>query len=300
MINTSPKFDTNYNNMKQYLAEIKSDLSELNTSYIIIFFEESESGFLLISHMIFSKLPGILQKDLISKVGNIYPTIKQIFKNCCDIIKTLDKTNTYKRTSESPYLSKNFRHLERRSKPVADETPVSTLENFATNAGKYNLLCRLCNIDGHKISYCTKYPNVLPRKARYRELNLSILCFSAKHKSEDCPGNLNKLPFQCEECKTRKHITPLCEPKTKRDNSATFSTAYTNLELREQIYILPIVGVTITRGKVTCKFNCLFDIGSQRSYFSKRVINKLGCSESDLAPVEFEIKRSWVLKLKIF
>ena len=73
--------------MNQYLAEIKADLSELNTSYDINFFEESESGFLLISH-IFSKLPGILQKDLISKVGNNYPTIKQIFENCCDIIKT--------------------------------------------------------------------------------------------------------------------------------------------------------------------------------------------------------------------
>ena len=121
-------------------------------------------------------------------------------------------------------------------------------------------------------------------------MNLCILCSSAKHKGEDCPGNLNKLPFQFEECKTRRHITPLCEPETKRDTSATFSMVYTNLELREQPYILPLVGVTITRGKITCKFNCLFDTGSQRSYFSKCVINKLGCSESDLAPVEFEIK----------
>ena len=251
----------------------------------------------MISHIIFSKLPGILQKELISKVGNNYPTIKQIFENCSDIIKTLVKTNTYKSTYESPYLTKNFRHLERRSKPVADESPVSTLENFATNAGKY-LHCRLCNIDGHKISYCTKYPNVLSRKARCRELNLCILCSSAKHKSEDCPGNLNKLSFQSEECKTRRHITPLCEPKTKRDNSATFLTVYTNLELREQPYILPIVGVTIIRGKVTCKFNCLFDTGSQRSYFCKRVINKLGCTESDLAPVEFEIKTFLGSKVK--
>ena len=68
IINTSPKFDTNYNYVKQYLAEIKLDLSELNTSYDKIFFEESESGFLFISHIMFSKLPGILQKVLTSKV----------------------------------------------------------------------------------------------------------------------------------------------------------------------------------------------------------------------------------------
>ena len=73
---------------------------------------------------------------------------------------------------------------------------------------------------------------------------------------------------------------------------------YMNLELREQPYILPIVCVTITRGKVTCK--CLFDTGSQRSHFSKRVINKLGCCESDLAPVEFEIKTFLGSKVKKF
>ena len=67
-------------------------------------------------------LPGILQKELISKVGNYYPTIKQLFENCCHIIKTLVKTNTYKRTSKSRYLSKN---LERRNKPI-DETRFST------------------------------------------------------------------------------------------------------------------------------------------------------------------------------
>ena len=60
IINTSPKLDTNHNNVKQYLAQIKADLSELNTSNDIIFFEESESGILLISHIIFSKLLGIL------------------------------------------------------------------------------------------------------------------------------------------------------------------------------------------------------------------------------------------------
>ena len=69
-----------------------------------------------------------------------------------------------------------------------------------------------------------------------------------------------------------------------------FFVLCSNLKLRVQPYILPIVSIMITRGKVTSKFDCLFDIGSRISYFSKRVINKLGCGESALAAVEFEIK----------
>ena len=121
-------------------------------------------------------------------------------------------------------------------------------------------------------------------------MNLCILCSSARHKSESCLGNINKLPFQCDQCKTNRHVTPLCEHKTKKDNPATFSTVYTNLKLPDPPYNLPRVNITITEAKETLKFNCSFETGSQRSYFSKCVINKLGCNEADPAPVEFKIK----------
>ena len=95
-----------------------------------------------------------------------------------------------------------------------------------------------------------------------------------------------------------RHVTPLCEHKTKKDNPATFSTVYTNLKLPDPPYNLPIVSVTITKGKETPKFNCSFETGSQRSYFSKRVINKLGCYKSDPAPVEFKAKTFQDSKVK--
>ena len=153
------------------------DLSELKTSYDIDFFQDGQSGFLLISHIIFSKLPGILQKELIGRVGNNYPAIKQIFENCSDIIKTLVKMNLNKKL-ESFHTLKNFRPLEKRNKSVTDPAPVSTLENFAMNANKNTPNCKLCNSDGHKIRYYSKYPDVKSRKARCRELNLCILCSS--------------------------------------------------------------------------------------------------------------------------
>ena len=155
-----------------------------------------------------------------------------------------------------------------------------------------------CYGDSYKISYCSEYPNVAPRKATCRELNLYILCSCARHKSESCLGNFNKLPSQCDQCKTNRHVTPLCENKTKKDNPATFSTVYINLILPDTPYNLAIVSVTITKVKENPKFNCSFETGSQRSYFSKRDINKLGCYESDPVPVEFKIKTCQDFKVK--
>ena len=141
--------------------------------------------------ILFSELLGILQKELIGRVGNNYPTIKQIFKNCSDIIKTLAKTNLNKKL-ESFHTLKTFQPLEKKNKSVTEPDPVSTLENFAKNVNKNTPYCRLCNSDGHKISYGSKYPDVESRKATWRELNRCILCSSSWHKSETCPGKFNK------------------------------------------------------------------------------------------------------------
>ena len=105
--------------------------------------------------------------------------------------------NMNKKISESPHPLKNFQPLEKRSKSITDKiAPVSTLENFAPNTCKNTSYCKLCNSNGHEISYCKKYPNVKSRKARGRELNLCIQCSSTWDKSEANKGNFNKLLFK--------------------------------------------------------------------------------------------------------
>ena len=177
--------------------------------------------------------------------------------------------NMTKKISESPHPLKNFRPLKKKRRnpsQIKKKVPVSTLENFVANARKKTPYCKLCYSDSHKISYCSEYPNVASRKARCRELNLCILCSSARHKSKSCLGNFDKSPFQCNQSKTNRHVTPLCEHKSKKDNLATFSTVYTNLILPDPTYNLPIFNVAITKGKETPKFNCSFETGSQRSF----------------------------------
>ena len=93
-----------------------------------------------------------------------------------------------------------------------------------------------------------------------------------KHNSATFSTIYTNLESRDDQCKTRKRISPLSELKIKKNYSATFSTIYTNLESGEQPYILPIVSDVINKGRVTSKFSCLFDTGSQRSYLSKHVV----------------------------
>ena len=116
--------------------------------------------------------------------------------------------------SESPHPLKKFRLLKKKKKSVAEKkVTVSILENFATNARQKTPYCKLFYCDRHKISYCSEYPNVVPRKAMCRELNFCILCSTARHKSESCQGKFNKLPIQCDQCKAKT-----CHSLMRADN----------------------------------------------------------------------------------
>lgn len=122
-------------------------------------------------------------------------------------------------------------------------------------------------------------------------MGLCLLCTSANHRTEDCYGKGNKLPRRCAHCKSRGHVTPLCNETDKGGNSPTASThVCANTSMQEQPYILPIVAITVFKGKRKYRFNCLFDTGSQRTYFSRNVIERLGCYKSLLTPVEYEVK----------
>ena len=50
------------------------------------FFKEGTSGNRFLSYVIFSKLPGVLQKEIIHTVGSNYPSMGQIFMSYSNII----------------------------------------------------------------------------------------------------------------------------------------------------------------------------------------------------------------------
>ena len=55
LINSNPKFDSDYNGVKQYIAQVRTDLCELNSSSNIDFITSNTPGNLLVSHIVFSK-----------------------------------------------------------------------------------------------------------------------------------------------------------------------------------------------------------------------------------------------------
>ena len=141
------------------------------------------------------------------------------------------------------------------------------------------------------MNHCSKYSSHESRRSRYKEMSLCLFCTSATHRTEDCYGKANKLPRKCAICKSRGHVTPLCDKAEESVNSSTASThVCTNTGTQEQPYILPIVAITVSKGKRKYKLNCLFDTGSQRTYFSGQVMEKLGCYKSFLSPVEYVVK----------
>ena len=304
IIKASPKYDVNFENVRQYLNETRAALHELK-SYNIDLLEEDTSGNKLISHIIFDKLPNIIKRELVHKVDSNFPTINQLFDNYNDILKTLSRTS-YKKDYDQrkPQISTQVKSQNsssfkiqndkgKRNSAVEKSKPISTLENFQTKAEKsvtFKSHCKFCNANNHSMFLCPKYSNHDTRIDRCKELSLCDLCSSSKHMSKDCFGKENKLSYECKICKSKGHISALCmqyEPKVNGNSSHT--NICINSGIQTQDYILPIMRISAKRGRNKCQFNCLIDTGSQRSYLSHQVIEKLNINLTDYSSVNYDV-----------
>ena len=221
LLDASPKYDGNFINVKQFLSETRADSSELRTSYKLDFFEEETPGFRIISHIVFAKLPSILQKEFVHKVGTNYPTIKDTFDNYNENIKTLIKTN--RKNNFNPERNNAYPSQDKTNNPKAEIKNVSALENFTTKADSIPSCCKICKKEGHPMSRCSTYACAQTRQASCRELNICTLFTSTRHKTKDCLGKRNRLPFKCSLCNLRNHVTPLCD---KAEEKKEFSIVH--------------------------------------------------------------------------
>ena len=161
LLDASPKYDTNFINVKQFLSETRAELSELRTLYNLDFFEEERPGFRIISHIVFAKLPSILQRVLVHKVGTNYPIIKDIFDNYNESIKTLIKTSI--KNNFNPERNNDNPSKEKNNNPKAESKNVSAIENFTTRADSIPSCCKLCKKEGHPMSRCSTYASAQTR-----------------------------------------------------------------------------------------------------------------------------------------
>ena len=346
LLDTSPKYDPEFQELKSYLTNIKADLFELNTTFQIDLISEGTPGNKFVSHVIYNKLPNVLKRELTHVTKTNYPSTKMIFENYQRIIKTLIKTsnknfgrqdlnankksfsnnssyaNNVSNYSKSNYSSNKSNFSNNKSsygnydsnsnysgrqfkvnKPVKSSNQIksesfkapSALESFNTDANKVNFFCKFCSVSGHSMLKCSKFDTVDSRKKRCDELNLCKICTSDKHKSNNCLGVNNKLSYSCKSCNSNSHISALC------DNVKTINTNIClNSQIQGNLFLLPIVSLKLFNGNKEIKINCLFDSGSQRSYFSKSILDLLEF-KSQINEVQFEVKTfisSAVKKLK--
>ena len=222
------------------------------------------------------------------KVGTNYPTIKDIFDNYNETIKTLIKTS--RKNNFNPERNNAYPSKKNNNNPEEESKNVSAQENFTTRADSIPSCCKLCKKKkSYPMSRSSTYASAQTRQARCRELNLCTLCTSTRHKTKDCLGKRNKLPFKSSLCNSRNHVTPLCDKAEEKKNSALSINVCNCSRTLNQPFILPMVSLSVSKGRQKNNVNCLLDAGSQRSYFSKGVAEKLKCKKHSFTPGDYEV-----------
>ena len=300
----SPKFDPNFAGVRSYVNECRAIVYELK-QYNVNLLDVGSAGCQLLSHIMFSKLPASIKRELVHKVSNNYPSVVDLFDNYKEIIQTLIRTSNSKSDTriEKKEGSVKFKSLTQgsnksqiKSKPP-EKKPPSTLENFSTsldfknssksnNASKPNPVsvsnnsghsryCKFCSTFGHNMLQCTKYEKVADRQKRCVSLGLCAWCTSSKHESDKCPGKDNKLSFSCNNCKKNSHITALCPDIYSSGTSSHLCINVQHYKSNYQPFLLPVLPITFHGVNTSLTVWCLLDTGSQRSYLSWQIAKEL-------------------------
>ena len=304
ILSMSPKFDPSFAGVRSYINECRAIVYELK-QYQVNLLDVDSAGCKLLSHIVFSKLPASIKRELVHKVNNNYPSVEELFDNYKEIIQTLIRTSNPKNTvkfekKESSIKSKgvtqNPNKPQFKSKPT-EKTPPSTLENFSTsveartaqrshNSSQLNLAsgdsnkgnsryCKFCSTIGHSMLQCTKFEKVADRQKRCISLGLCALCTSSKHDTEKCPGKDFKLSFSCNNCKKNAHIAALCPGPSNGGTSSHLCINVQHFKSNYQPFLLPVLSITFHGVNTSRTVRCLLDTGSQRSYLSWPVAKEL-------------------------
>ena len=329
IIEFAPTYDETYESTKVYLAEVRSHLHDLKTHGYDFLMPDSP-GLDIVSHIVMSKLPLALKRELMHKLETNYPLLNDIFDNYTECIKTLNKLKT-KNSSKSLNNKKDFdfKKKEHFNNKVAslqnfkteNKVPKKDFGNFSTknNVSKNNLYnqnkgkkligiqCKFCpSTNIHTMKKCDRYVTYNDRVKRCKDLGLCTRCTSVKHTSEsdECPGKNGTLDFKCEVCQATTHITALHNSDQRSDPGPSFSTMSAhalclNTNFDAKNYILPTLTLRFAKGKKIRYVRCLLDFGSMRSYFSHKVAQDLSDVNS-LSSVEYEISTFIGSQIKSF
>lgn len=256
------KHDGEFLGTKMYISEVRCLLNDLKIYEIDLL--KTNSAMRLISHLVFSKLPSSFKQELVRNVGSNYPYVKDIFDNYSEVIRVLNMKTSVSFVNNPNPSFKSSRQVNFSNSSFVKTTEPESVSNL--NFKTVNKYCKFCQCSGHSMLQCKKYPSYGDRIERCKFLGLCLKCSSQQHIVKNC----KQLDFQCNICKSNDHITALCKNPVNINLCINANANVGNS------FILPIVNIKIYNGYKNTTVKCLLDSGSQRSYLSSKVYDKLG------------------------
>ena len=184
VLTLSPKYDPSFQQTRIYINEIRSLVHELKFCKLDFLIPDSP-GCMILSHIVVSKLPLVVRRELNRIVGHNYPSLNELFDNYNELIKGLIKTSRFAPKEEGDFggvksKAKSYGHAKKDNTFNNTQTP--TLQNFKISSSDtfkgdkpyLNKPCKFCSVAGHSMFKCPKFVEHTDRVSKCRELGLCI------------------------------------------------------------------------------------------------------------------------------
>lgn len=276
----------NFEEMRIFLNSARTSIYELKKfGYDAL--EDNTLGNKMISFLLCERLPSNFKVKLSQTIKTDYPTTPQILDNYSNVIRSLEKNYSKREFVKKTHPVKQSPTTSKKGDPKIHEYQyTSSLQNFKTqtkseeevtsNSKHFKKVCKLCG-DPHSLVKCNKFTTAESRIKRLKQLNLCESC-SGKHKSTDCPALKVGLTYPCATCDSKTHITAVCK-KLKQNQTESNLNNMCIINNKSQIndsrVLIPSMTM-IMEGQGSVELvRCMIDPGSQSSYISENLRNKL-------------------------
>ena len=188
------------------------DLKSLNLDLL----ESNSAGLVLVSKIIYNKLPRHFLIELFRETSTNYRSFNQLLQVYQSILTRL-KVNCKVKGSKANGNDKG-------AKPKMVNKSSNNSDNKPGEAKVKSSKCRFCGSPA--------YPSVEARVSLADKKGWCTKCLSGKHLLDSCPGKSASLPFKCYKCKKAEHHAAVCPTKNfASESNSKGSFNYQILEL---------------------------------------------------------------------
>ena len=192
--------------MESLIRAVNSKLHGLKSLNLDLL-ESNSAGLMLVSKIIYNKLPRHFLIELFRETSTNYPSFNQLLQVYQNILTRL-KVNCKDNGSKAKYGN------DKGAKPKMLNKSSNNLDNKPGEAKVKSSKCRFCGSPEHTTINCDAYPSVEARVSLADKKGWCTKCLSGKHLLDSCPGKSASLPFKCYKCKKAEHHAAVC-PTTK-------------------------------------------------------------------------------------